>query len=276
MSQIPQPPQPPRLPRAPGAPPEAKKLGGLFKRRRPDASVEEDEPEDSSAPAASPEPPATLPYETWAWPSVEPQQQKGKAPLVVLVVIALLVLAGVGFGAYKLFHKDEKSPAPAKTTPSKPPLPDRAERLYVNRVESILAASVGQRARLVLALSATENGCSIPIAQAKQRVAAVAAGRQKLLAKAKGLATPTQQAAKIKGLLTKALSASLAANRHYTAWIAGLAGASPCPGSTAANAEFKAAGAASAQASAAKQALLKAFNPLARRLGRHAWSPESI
>src|SRR5919197_850118 len=163
MPQIPQPPQPPRLPRPPAAPPEARKLGGLFKRRRQDDDLAEDGPEGSAAPAASEEPPpAPIPYETWAWPSVEPQQEKGKAPLIVLVAIVLLVLAAGGFGAYKLFHEDEKSPAPAKSTPTKPVASrGKAERLYVDRVESILAASVAQRASLVQVLAATENGCSI-------------------------------------------------------------------------------------------------------------------
>src|SRR5207244_6664243 len=97
----------------------------------------------------------------------------------------------------------------------------KGERPFATSVESILAQSVAQRAKLVQVLAATENGCSIPIAQAKQQVAGVAAGRQKLLGQAKGLAAPTQPAAAIKGLLAKALAASLEANRHYTAWVGG-------------------------------------------------------
>src|SRR5438067_2560778 len=311
MAQVPQPPQPPRvpnvappqLPRPPGAPPGAGRLGGLFKRRRKDDFLEDDSPEDSQAPAAGgsdaasgaestaepaaePEPaPAPPPYETWKWPAVEPAQQKGKPPVVLILVLVLLVLGGAGFGIYKLVHKDKSSagPAPAKAASTqaakKPPPPAsaaKAERTFATSVESILAQSVAQRAKLVQMLAATQNGCSIPIAQAKQQVAGVAAGRQKLLGKAKGLAAPTQQTAAIKGLLTKALAASLAANQHYTAWVGGLAGASPCPGSTATNGDFQAAEAASGQATAAKQAFTKAFNPLAKRLGQKTWSPDSI
>jgi hypothetical protein len=300
MAQVPQPPQPPRvpnvapprLPRPPGAPPEVGKLGGLFKRRRKDDFLEDDSPEDSQAPAAdgsseqssgeaaaaAPPPPPSVPYETWAWPSVEPTQQKGKPPVILIVALVLLVLAGAGFGVYKLVHKDKTSPAAAKAAPAKKPPASAAkrERIFATSVESILAQSVAQRAKLVQALAATENGCSIPIAQAKQQVAGVAVGRQKLLGRAKGLAAPTQQAAAIKALLTKALAASLAANQHYAAWVGGLAGASPCPGSTATNGDYKAAVAASGQATAAKRAFTSAFNPLAKRLGQKTWSPDSI
>jgi hypothetical protein len=301
MAQVPQPPQPPRvpnvapprLPRPPGAPPEVRKLGGLFKRRRKDDFLE-DSAEDSQAPAADgsseapsgeaataePPPPPSVPYETWAWPSVEPAQQKGKPPVILILALLLLVLAGAGFGVYKLVHKDKTSPAAAKaaTTSGKKQSGSvgTRERAFATGVESILAQSVAQRAKLVQALAATENGCSIPIAQAKQQVASVAAGRQKLLGRAKSLAAPTQQATAIKGLLTKALATSLAANQHYAAWVGGLAGASPCPGSTATNGDYKAAVGSSGQASAAKRAFTSAFNPLAKRLGQKTWSPDSI
>jgi hypothetical protein len=310
MPQVPQPPQPPRIPpvtpprmpRPPGAPPGVGKLGGLFKRRKKDEEfIADDSADDAPAPAADgsdaagatpataealpePEPaPPPLTYETWKWPSIEPKQEKGKGPLIALIVIVLLVLAGAAFGAYKLLHKDKKAAAPAKSTTAvtpvakkPPPAQPKGERAFATSIESILAQSVAQRGKLVQVLAATENGCSIPVAQAKEQVAAVASGRESLLAKAKGLPAPTPQAAKIKGLLTAALASSLAANRHYTAWVGGLAGASPCPGSTASNTEFKAAGAASVQASSAKQAFTKAFNPLARRLGQKTWSPDAI
>ena len=302
MAQVPQPPQPPRvpnvqpprLPRPPGGPPEVGKLGGLFKRRRKDDFLEDDSPDDSQAPAADgsseppsgeaaaaePPPPPTVPYETWAWPSVEPARQKGKPPVILILALVLLVLAGVGFGVYKLVHKDKSSPAAAKAAATSAKKQSGSvgtrERAFATSVESILAQSVAQRAKLVQVLAATENGCSIPIAQAKQRVAGVAAGRQKLLGRAKGLAAPTQQAAAIKGLLTKALASSLEANRHYTAWVGGLAGASPCPGSTATNGDYKAAVVASGQATVAKRAFTSAFNPLAKRLGQKTWGPDSI
>jgi len=310
MSQIPQPPQPPKippvqppkLPGAPAAPPGVGKLGGLFKRKKKDEFIEDDSADDAPAPSAdgsdaaggapataeaTPEPaPPPLTYETWKWPSIEPQKEKSKAPIIVLIVLVLLVLAGAGFGAYKLLHKDKKAATPAKTTTAAAAKttvkkttaasPAKAERAFATSIESILAQSAAQRGKLVQVLAATENGCSVPIAQAKQQVAGVAAGRQSLLTKVKGLAAPTAQAAKIKGLLAQALASSLAANRHYTAWVGGLAGASPCPGSTASNTEFKAADASSAQASAAKQSFTQAFNPLARKLGQKTWSPNAI
>jgi hypothetical protein len=310
MSQVPQPPQPPRIPpvtppkmpRPPGAPPGVGKLGGLFKRRKKDEEfIADDSAEDAPAPAADgsdaaaatpatadappePAPPPPVSYETWKWPSIEPKQEKGKAPMIALVVIVLLVLAGAGFGAYKLLHKDKKA-TPGKTTTAAattvakkppPPPPPKGEGAFATSIESILAQSVAQRGKLVQVLAATENGCSNPVAQAKEQVAAVAAGRESLLTKTKALPAPTPQAKKIKGLLARALASSLAANRHYTAWVGGLAGASPCPGPTASNEEFKAAGAASVQASAAKQAFTKAFNPLARRLGQKTWSADAI
>jgi hypothetical protein len=289
------------MPRPPGAPPGAGKLGGLFKRRgKEEAFIEDDSPEDSQAPAAdgsaaagaqataevAPEP-APAPYETWAWPSIEPKQEKRKVPVAAIVIVLLLVLGGAGFGVYKLVHKDKKSSTPAakaaapaakkpKPKPAAAPSKAKAEKAFAGDIEAILAQSVAQRGKLVQVLAATENGCSIPIAKAKQQVDAVAAGRQSLLAKAKGLSAPTAQATKVKGLLTKALAASLAANRHYAAWVGGLAGASPCPGSTSGNADFAAAGTASVQASSAKQAFTKAFNPLARRVGQKTWSPDAI
>jgi hypothetical protein len=307
MSQVPQPPKippvtPPKMPRPPGTPPGVGKLGGLFKRRKKDEEfIADDSAEDAPAPAADgsdaaaatpataeappePAPPPPLSYETWKWPSIEAQKPKSKVPMIALIVIVLLVLAGAAFGAYKLLHKDKKATPARKTTTAaavakKPPPPTPAkggEKAFATSIESILAQSVAQRGKLVQVLAATENGCSIPVAKAKDQVAAVASGRESLLAKTKALPAPTPQAKTIKGLLAKALANSLAANRHYTAWVGGLAGASPCPGSTASNTEFKAAGAASVQASAAKQAFTKAFNPLASRLGQKTWSPDAI
>jgi hypothetical protein len=307
MSQVPQPPRippvtPPKMPRPPGAPPGIGKLGGLFKRRKKDEEfIADDSADDAPAPAADgsdaaaataataeappePAPPPPLSYETWKWPSIEAQKPKSKVPMIALIVIVLLVLAGAAFGAYKLLHKDKKATPARKTTTAaavakKPPPPAPAkggEKAFATSIESILAQSVAQRGKLVQVLAATENGCSVPVAKAKEQVAAVASGRESLLAKTKALPAPTPQAKAIKGLLAKALASSLAANRHYTAWVGGLAGASPCPGSTASNTEFKAAGAASVQASAAKQAFTKAFNPLASRLGQKTWSPDAI
>jgi hypothetical protein len=289
------------MPRPPGAPPGIGKLGGLFKRRKKDEEfIADDSADDAPAPAADgsdaaaataataeappePAPPPPLSYETWKWPSIEAQKPKSKVPMIALIVIVLLVLAGAAFGAYKLLHKDKKATPARKTTTAAavakkpPPAPAKGgEKAFATSIESILAQSVAQRGKLVQVLAATENGCSVPVAKAKEQVAAVASGRESLLAKTKALPAPTPQAKTIRGLLAKALASSLAANRHYTAWVGGLAGASPCPGSTASNTDFKAAGAASVQASAAKQAFTKAFNPLASRLGQKTWSPDAI
>jgi len=289
------------MPRPPGAPPGAGKLGGLFKRKKKEDDFLDDSAEDAPAPSADgsdasaaageatteapPEPaPAPVQYETWAWPSIEQQQPKSKAPKIIFVVVILLLLAGGAFAAYKLLHKDKKEATPAKTTTTAPVAKKqaaggstaKAEAKFTASVESILAQSVVQRGKLVTALAATQNNCSIPIDKAKADVSAVADGRQALLAKAKGLPAPTAQTKKVKALLARSLSASLAANRHYVAWVGGLAGASPCPGDTSGNKEFQAADAASVQASAAKKDFTKAFNPLASRLGQKTWSADAI
>jgi hypothetical protein len=203
----------------------------------------------------------------------------------VLTLVVLLLLAAVAFAGWYFFIRDDSSAKPAAKAKAKP-TPTAStkstsgatatERAFVVGIDKLVRESAADRSKIVAAVSATQNGCSMPLDKAAAQVNSVATSRTALLRQARSLPAPTPQAVQLKRLFVASLTNSIAANKAFAAWMTGLKGASPCPGSTAGNTHFAAAQSASARATAAKTAFVQAYNPVARRYGRRTWTEAQI
>lgn len=226
-------------------------------------------------------------YNTWAWPALE-QEQKGKSwgKIVAIVLILLLLAAGAAAAVwYFVLREDEKKPAkravatkpeknPTKTTKKAggaPPL-----KAFVFDLDPLVKRSAADRVKIVAAVGGVQNGCATAPDEGAAQADAVRQDRSILLKEAGKLKPPNAQASSALAGFKAALTNSIAANKHYIAWMKSLKAGSGCPGSFGDNADFKAAEAASVKATAAKQSFVKAYNPLARKFGKQTWSPDKI
>jgi len=144
-------------------------------------------------------------------------------------------------------------------------------RTFVDRVENVLEQSAAGRGEIGAAL-AEGLRCTIPAREASQRIASVADNRQSVLGQLGTLPTPSPQADAVVTLLQRALQQSIEVDRHYRDAFAAADGRN-CPLS---DSLFAVARADDVKATAAKRRFVAAFNPLARRFGRSAWSPGAI
>jgi hypothetical protein len=146
-------------------------------------------------------------------------------------------------------------------------------RTLVDRIENVLAQSAQGRTEIAGALAAGLR-CTISHREAAARIASVADNRQSILDQLSGFQTPTQEADEVLSLLQQSLQHSIEADRHYRDGFSALPPASPCP--LPPGHAFDLARASNAEASAAKKRFVAAFDPLARRFGRRAWSAGEI
>jgi sugar lactone lactonase YvrE len=140
-----------------------------------------------------------------------------------------------------------------------------------NTLEIDLAAMARGRTQLKLALAGVSN-CSLSARVAATRVAAVAAGRRRILTQLLKLNTPTAQTTRIKSLLRSALSHSLAADLHYRDWLAH----QDARCGTTRTADLAAAQSEDRMATIAKRSFVAAFNPLARQLHLRTWPADML
>jgi len=147
-----------------------------------------------------------------------------------------------------------------------------AIRRFVDRIENVLALSAAGRRELGGALAAGFD-CSIPRSTAAQRVERVVDNRRRVLRHLETLNAPSRQAGAALGLLRLAIRHSMEADIHYRDGFA-LASTSHCPVAT--NSSFRLAKKSDLLASTAKQRFIAAFNVLARRANRRAWSASEI
>jgi alpha-tubulin suppressor-like RCC1 family protein len=172
--------------------------------------------------------------------------------------------------------KDSSTPVAvrlsAKGTPkTTPTTTSRAVHTLAVSFESYLAQMARDRAKLKSVLTSVAT-CSISPGAAAVQVAAVSAGRQRLLNAVTGFAAPTLQAAQIKAALQQSLTYSAAADRAYHDWLAQQG--AHCP--AAHTPVFGNAQQQDRLATAAKERFVAAFNPLARRLHLRTWSANMI
>jgi hypothetical protein len=244
----------------------------------------------SPAPGAPPAPPAPPGYKTWVWPSAE-QERKSPWRKILIVLLVLLLLAAVAAVIWYTLIRDDGSKSAAKPKPAtsaavattktttKPKQSSSAGggvKAFVLDLEPLLKASAANRVKIVAAVRGVSNGCSLSPAQGASQAQAVGRSRSALLKRLNGLKAPNAQTAQVQASFRRALTASISANEHYAAWMSAIKGASPCPGSPTSNADFNAAESASKQATVAKQALTRQYNPLATQFGRTTFSPDKL
>jgi hypothetical protein len=145
--------------------------------------------------------------------------------------------------------------------------------VFMSRLEADLAQLASGRATLTAALVGVRN-CSIPPAAARLQLAGVVSNREQTLRALAHLGSPDARTAQLTTLLRLALSASIASDRDYEAWLARAKPGSGCPLPHDAN--YRRAQGEDAIATTAKKRFLAAFNPLARTLHLRTWSAATI
>ncbi len=146
------------------------------------------------------------------------------------------------------------------------------ERGFATGVSGLLTRFASGRKTLATAIGGALD-CSLPASTAARRVGDVIDNRTSIRDAAARLRVPTREARTIRARLLAAVAHSLAADRHYRDWLAGVAGAAcPLPRTAA----FTAAGRDDARATDAKQDLVAAYNPLARKLRLRTWRASEL
>ena len=143
-------------------------------------------------------------------------------------------------------------------------------RSFVITIEQYLARSAKSRKQLGVALTGVFN-CSRTRASASAVLRNVIANRKRMLRDLAALDRPTPQAALIALRLTRSLTHSLAADRHYLAWLRTLPAVHrPC--TTPPGPSYAAARREDARATVAKKTFVATFDPLARSLSLRVWT----
>jgi predicted Ser/Thr protein kinase len=146
-------------------------------------------------------------------------------------------------------------------------------RTFVDRIENVLGQSTGGRDEITAALDAAFD-CSLAPRAAGQQIASVADNRQSVLLQLGTLQTPNEQADEVVTLLQGALQHSIEADRHYRDGLFAIGTKTRCP--LPQTQDFRLAARSNAEATAAKERFVAAFNPLARRFSRRTWSADEI
>jgi predicted Ser/Thr protein kinase len=176
--------------------------------------------------------------------------------IAIPAAVLVLVLAGAAAGVLATRGGDGSS--------TKPPSP-RAQRAFVDGVEAALARSSAGRRQIAAAL-ADGLSCRLPPDAMDNRLQQVIANRRGVLASLRDTAPPTQEAARSLALLRRALVESVSVDTHYRK---AFRATTICP--LPESADLAAAREADGRATAAKQAFVVIFNPLAREFHRRTW-----
>src|SRR5664280_1122264 len=194
---------------------------------------------------------------------------------VVLLVLAVS-LAGVGLLAMRRTSAGSPHAAPtpsavqpwttANPVPTYAPVPASDLRTQASAVDALLSMSVASRAAVVQA--AAQIGACTSLAGAQATMTAAAATRETAANNAASLpVSALPNGSGLISLLTSMMQASATADRGYAAW-ADEVSAGSCNGESAVHtADFTAAEAASAQATALKLQFVAAWSPIATQAG---------
>jgi hypothetical protein len=171
---------------------------------------------------------------------------------------------------------------PSPTTASKGPSggTDTASRTaFVRTVDGILTQSSSGRQQVSSVVTGVVNGCSVSPSTASATIRQVIVNRQSVLMQANALSVVDASTDRVKSELIRALNAAIEANQGYQRWLDNLYStyynSDPvgCPdGQAPTDSNYDAATAASGRATAAKQAFVGDYNPLAAASGLRTWS----
>ena len=190
-------------------------------------------------------------------PYADPKLPRSRLRWTLAAVAAIALLAGVV--AALAFGRGRGSSADSATD----------LRTFVFRVENLLVQSRAGRREVSAAIRGVER-CRLGPRVAIDRLNRVQRNRQSLLQQVAALAVPSHAAAERSAdLFQKAEQRSIAADWHYRDWLAKRTTCGPPERSP----DLHAAWAADKSATHAKNQLVAAFNPLARRFHRRSWQP---
>ena len=204
---------------------------------------------------------APQPSETWHWDAVG-QESGGRGKGLLVDLLLLELAAGGAAAAWYVFERDDGGTAPAKAA-----APALTAKQFVGRLQPLLVRSSRDRARISTAVTSVA-GCSLAPAQAGAQVRQTVRGRQAVRRQVLSLNAPDAQTKRLATLLARSMSTSAAAGKNYALWIAAANGSCPARSGP----QYAAALAANGQAQAAKAAFVRAYNPIAKRVGAHTWN----
>ena len=191
----------------------------------------------------------------FAEPAAQPSPRR-RAPLVALALVLALAAAAAAT-AFTLTRGGSSSG-------------DRSSELavFVGKLEGFLTQSRDGRREVAAAIGGATR-CKLARDVATSRLNSVQRNRQSLLQQVAALSVPPRdEAVRASDLLQQAIYASISADRHYSDWLRTRKDCAPPDG----NPDLRAARTADIQATRAKQSFVGAFNPLARRFGKHVWA----
>jgi hypothetical protein len=263
----------------------ARSLGGILgKLKRPKSPVPLPAVGGTTTPAADPaaaavppiaEPPPTYKspvpadYKTWMWPAAE-IEKKSKAPKIIFLLLLLLVLAAAAGAAwYFLVREDEQASTPAQ--PAATPL-----AAFVGNIDGLLRISARDRTKIKRAIVGVERNCRVPPDQAAGDVSEVTQSRRAVLRRVRALEPPNAASKRVVELFQRSLTLSISANAGYSRWLADLQRSPAACRTPAANPSYQAAQGVNARTQTAKRAFVDAYNPLASRFGKRAWTSLQI
>jgi hypothetical protein len=193
-------------------------------------------------------------------PTVVRTPTRDRRRLVVAAAAAALALVAVGVVGIVLATRDSSPPPEATSTPTL--------AAVVRQIEQVLRDSADSR-RTVGSVLAAGFACRIASSEARGRMQDVIDHRRRNLAQVRGIGEQPA-ASRALALLEKALDDSIRADVAYRN---GFRYAKGCPPTSD---YFKEAARADRQATAAKARFVRAFNPLAMKVGARTWTAAAI
>jgi hypothetical protein len=197
---------------------------------------------------------------------------------VAAVVVASAACGGKGGEKFVPVHAEASTSVNAQIVTTAPPatLHVLTDEEAARHLEQLLEQNAGARAQVSQAVQGV-GSCSVDPHQAYDTLGAVVNTRKALVDQVN--ATDAHALAEgdvLKGNLIQAWQASIAADVHFQAWALGVANGGCTRNGVNNGPEWDAAGAASAQATASKQAFSDLWAPVAARFGLRAWAENEL
>jgi len=197
----------------------------------------------------------------------------------LLAGAVLLIATGCGGkGGGEKFVPVQAQGSTTVVSPAAPPptLHVLTDEEAARHLEQLLEQNAGARAQVSQAVQGV-GACTLDPHQAYDTLGAVVNTRKALVDQVN--ATDAHALAEgdvLKSNLIQAWQASIAADVHFQAWALGVANGGCTRNGVNSGPEWDAAGAASAQATASKQAFSDLWAPVAARFGLRAWAENEL
>jgi len=197
----------------------------------------------------------------------------------LLAGAVLLIATGCGGkGAGEKFVPVQGQASTTVVSPTAPPPTQHVltDQEAAQRLEQLLEQNAGARAQVSQAVQGV-GACSVDPHQAYDTLGAVVNTRKALVDQVNATdAHALPEGDVLKSNLIQAWQASIAADVHFQAWALGVANGGCTRNGVNSGPEWDAAGAASAQATASKQAFSDLWAPVAARFGLRTWAENEL